>query len=94
MFQILSILIPVLTGYRPDSPSSKNSQDSISSGSDKANKVADMNDDSGKGSKYAKDEKTAAAKAGDEAAQKLIDEASKTFQSMAKTWNTGATGSP
>ena len=53
-----------------------------------------MNDDSGKGSKYAKDEKTAAAKAGDEAAQKLIDEASKTFQSMAKTWNTGATGSP
>jgi hypothetical protein len=85
-------LIPVFTGYRPDSPSSKNSKDSISSGSDKADKVADKKDNSGRGSKYAKDEKTAAAKAGDEAAQNLIDETSKTFQSVAQTWGKGAAG--
>ena len=37
---------------------------------------------SSKGSNSAKDEKAAAAKSGDEAAQKLINEATKTFQSI------------
>src|SRR5271156_4426798 len=47
-----------------------------------------------KGSKSAKGEKIAAAKLGDEAAQKLIDEASKTFQSVEQTWGAGAAGLP
>ena len=47
-----------------------------------------------KGSKSTKDEKIAAAKTGDEAAQQLIDEASKTFQSVEQTWGAGAAGLP
>jgi hypothetical protein len=47
-----------------------------------------------KGSKSTKDEKITAAKTGDEAAQKLIDEASKTFQSVEQTWGAGAAGLP
>jgi len=47
-----------------------------------------------KGSKSAKDEKTAAMKTGDEAAQNLINEASKTFQSVEQTWGPGAAGLP
>jgi hypothetical protein len=82
-------LVPVFTSYRPDSPSSKNSKGSISGSSDKADKVADKKDDNGRGSKYTKDEKTAATKAGDEAAQNLINETSKIFQSVAKILGKG-----
>ena len=47
-----------------------------------------------KGGKPAKDKKFADTKAGDEAAQNLIDEATKTFQSVEQTWGVGAAGLP